>query len=53
MTTKDYIQILIEDRGLESIFDLLNVTPSEALLALDEIGFIDLERLKAYYDEDE
>lgn len=53
MKTKQIIRELIEEYGLEGVFEFLEVSPVEALLELHEIGSIDLERLVEYYHERE
>lgn len=53
MKTKQIITELIEEYGLEGVFEFLEVSPVEALLELHEIGSIDLERLLDYYNDEE
>lgn len=53
MKVKQILQELIDEYGLEGVFDFLEVSPVEALLELHEIGSIDLERLLEYYDDEE
>jgi hypothetical protein len=53
MKTKQILKELIDEYGLEYVFEILEVSPEEALLELYEIGSIDLERLIEHFNNDE
>ncbi len=53
MKTKQILKELIDEYGLEYVFEILEMPPEEALLELYEIGSIDLERLIEHFDNDE
>ena len=53
MTSKTFIKEIIEEYGIEGIFDILNINPVEALEALAEVGVLDLERFEQYFGDKE
>ena len=42
---------MVYSLGIEEVLYLLEIDPTEALIALDEIGLINLERALGIYDE--
>ncbi len=53
MTNKQIIRYLVEEEGLENVFDMIGLDPVVALFELHEIGVIDLERLIESLEDDE
>lgn len=53
MKMKDYVKTLVEEFGIEGVLEFLSCEPEEALLALHEIGTIDLERMKEYWEDED
>ena len=53
MTTKQFLKELLGELTLEEAFNFFELEPETALMALDEIGLIDLERMIEYYSNED